>query len=34
METYVTPIVEVIATLPESVICTSNEFVYENDGEW
>lgn len=34
METYVTPIVEVVETLPEGVICASNELVQENDGEW
>lgn len=33
-EIYLTPVVEIIETMPEGVLCGSNELVGENEGEW
>ena len=34
MEVYISPEIEVLELYQEGVLCGSNEFVLENEGEW
>lgn len=33
-ETYIAPAAELLEMTPEGMLCESNEYLYEDNGEW